>query len=92
MRALAWGRGTACLICGAEGGGISWSPRGRAESGQWSILVQLLKQEGGIPHAAHLTWVVPLAGGGVVCGRAPSKGSSVLRVIQKRAKTTPRTP
>ena len=48
MRALAWGRGTACLICGAEGGGISWSPRGRAESGQWSILVQLLKQEGGI--------------------------------------------
>ena len=47
---------------------------------------------GCIPHAAHLTWVVPLAGGGVVCGRAPSKGSSVLRVIQKRAKTTPRTP
>lgn len=56
MRALAWGRGTACLICGAEGGGISWSPRGRAESGQWSILVQLLKQEGGI-------WKARLMGG-----------------------------
>ena len=56
MRALAWGRGTACLICGAEGGGISRSPRGRAESGQWSILVQLLKQEGGI-------WKARLMGG-----------------------------
>ena len=56
MRALAWGRGTACLICGAEGGGISWSPRGRAESGQWSIMVQLLKQEGGI-------WKARLMGG-----------------------------
>lgn len=38
----------ACLICGAEGAGISWSPRGRAESGQWLTLVQPLEEEGGI--------------------------------------------
>ena len=46
----------ACLICRAAGAGIGWSPRGRAESRQCSILVQPLKQEGGI-------WKARLMGG-----------------------------
>ena len=41
-----------------EGVGIGWSPRGRAESRQWLILVQPLRLEGGVWKARLNGWEV----------------------------------
>lgn len=37
---------------------IGWSPRRRAESEQWSILVQVLRLEGGVWKARLNAWEV----------------------------------